>query len=383
MKNLTLILSISITFLLVGCWDYSEINDMDIPIGMAVDYISEPGGKTEYLITSEMISIQNKGAQSTLSSKLVEAKGNSLFEAVRKLIETNGKVAFWPHTKVIILGEDFARNGILPAIDYAMRDDEFRSDTNIVVAKGCRGKEILENKLKGVTMVSMKIEDALQYQNKVGTFEETDLWNFMDKLSLEGFAPIAPLAQMTSDDQKVAKIAGLAVFEHDSMIGSLTPEETVYYLFINNEIENQLMVIEYQRNGELIPLTLEIEGNKTTLEPQVTDGRVLMEIKVNCRAGIAEVDSSTNILKKEDLKEIEKVGEKFIEQNMKNLIRKVQSEYGVDIFGFGNTIQKVKKKDWDKLAKSWDDEFENLEVKTEVKLTIISSGLSNRTLEIR
>lgn len=139
---LTSILLISI-FLFVGCWNYREVDDINIVAGTAID----KGIHKEYMISIEILE-SSIGKESPTTSKLIVAEGESIFDAVRNAIAISGKKLYWSHNKILILSKEVAQEGITEVIDWFLRDVETRSDVYILVSKGTSAKEILEKKQK-------------------------------------------------------------------------------------------------------------------------------------------------------------------------------------------------------------------------------------------
>ena len=67
---------------------------------------------------------------------------------------------------------------------------------------------------------------------------------------------------------------------------------------------------------------------------------------------------------------------------MSKVVKKVQSKYKADIFGFGNLIYKNDPKTWEKLEKEWNTKyFPNLNVKIKTNLKISATGSLVKTIK--
>lgn len=67
-----------------------------------------------------------------------------------------------------------------------------------------------------------------------------------------------------------------------------------------------------------------------------------------------------------------------MEVNIESAVKKVQQEYGTDIFGFGIAFHHKYPKQWEKIKENWDEIFKNAEFQIEVKTSIIRTGLINK-----
>lgn len=380
-KTIIMILSILMSStILTSCWNYREINDVDIVTGLAVDWDSM---NKKYLLTYEIISTeQARGDAVRMDSKIIQNSSETLFGAVRKFVEKNGKVAYWAHTKVMIISRRAAERGIVPMLDYTMRDAEFRPDMNILISNENTASKILTIK-QGSRISSFKLEETIKVQDKVGSFQNVDLWNFTDKLSREGFSPVAPLVYLENKEGEIiTKVSGTAVFKEDKMIGVLDGEETKYYLFIDDEMKNQPLEIKHQVDDEEVNVSLEILKSNTKVKPINKDGKLVMDINIETDVSIAEIDGTANVIEEKERKELEKNTEKYIKQNVMRLINRVQDEYNSDIFGFGNIIKKKMPKEWKEIGKQWDKYFPQLKIEVNTKVNVTKSALTSEPIKI-
>lgn len=98
--------------------------------------------------------------------------------------------------------------------------------------------------------------------------------------------------------------------------------------------------------------------------------------------GIAEIDRAADVLEEKARKKLAKDTEKKIEENIKKLIKKVQTNYNSDIFGFGNSIKKNMPNEWKKICKEWDEYFPKLDVEVSSEVNITKSALLSKPHKI-
>jgi spore germination protein KC len=56
------------------------------------------------------------------------------------------------------------------------------------------------------------------------------------------------------------------------------------------------------------------------------------------------------------------------------VVKKVQGEFGSDIFGFGNMIYRKDPKLWKKLREDWSETFSGLSVEVSSKIEIVTTS---------
>ncbi|MBW4841404.1 MAG: hypothetical protein KZY74_18615 [Paenibacillaceae bacterium] len=135
--------SLTMIFVLSGCWNYREVDKMTTVAGIAIDKGEKEG---EIRLTVEVVDgLGGKDAMSIGSSR-ISLSGHTMFEIVRRMITESGNRLYWAHAKSIILSEEIARDGAAKVIDWYVRDSETRSDIHILVSGEETAEEVLSSK---------------------------------------------------------------------------------------------------------------------------------------------------------------------------------------------------------------------------------------------
>jgi spore germination protein KC len=118
-------LFIVIVPLLTGCWSRHEINDVAIVLGVALDKAENGKLRLALLIAvpkaSGGASGSSQGSSSTKSTFMASAEGESIMEAYRIIQEKVSREIFFAHGRVIIVGEELARDGVSSILDFFSR----------------------------------------------------------------------------------------------------------------------------------------------------------------------------------------------------------------------------------------------------------------------
>jgi spore germination protein KC len=178
------------------------------------------------------------------------------------------------------------------------------------------------------------------------------------------------------------KIGGVAVFKVDKMIGKLSEEEAEFFSFLNPKIKGGVLVINNGSHGNSVNVSLKVLSGKTTVKPIFANGNITMRINIIVDVTISEIGGSEDFIGKSKRVELEKSTENHIEQGISNLIRRVQDQYGSDIFGFGNAVKINMPDSWKNIKNNWDEEFKNLEFETDVSIKIKKSELTSKPIKV-
>ncbi len=364
-------------FTMSGCWNYREIEDFAIVTGIAVDKISNG-----YLVTTEIINIGG-GKNAVIETITISSEGITIFDAVRNGIKVTGKKLYHSHSKVFIISEEIAKEGVVPVLDWFGRDAEPRYDINLLVAKGKTAKDILEQKAYTEDVLSFELNDMIDAQKRLAVSPDIKQWNFLNDLSGKGIAAILPVVSLDIYDKKtVVKIEGTGIFKKDKMIGYLDGDETKMLLFIRNKIEGGLLIAKINEDKVETNISLEIFKNKTTLKPLLKTGSIVMEITTETEVAIGENGSTINYIDEEGREKLKRIFEEMMEEDIKKLIKKVQKEYRSDIFGFGRTLRINKPYYWKQVENRWDEIFPIIEVNVNSTVTIRNSAYQSKPIKV-
>jgi spore germination protein KC len=373
---LTLIIFIN-TIFTSGCWNYREIDKLAIVAGIAVD----KGTNGQYKITAEIVKISG-GKESKTTSETIAMEGKTMFDAIRNGISLTGKRLYWSHSKVVILSKEIASEGVIKVIDWYNRDSETREDAHLLISQGDSAEEIFSGQAATEDIKSFVLEEMIKNQESLSKAPIIQILQFNNNLEAEGISAIAPAVALKQIDGKISPhIMGTAIFKKDKLVGFLNGEETKDLIFIKNEVKGGLLIEGTQGNDVTTPVSLEIFKSKTKVTPVVDDKEIRINLSIYTAVAIDEIDGPENFIDDEGRKKLEQSAEKVLKERIEALIEKIQSEYDVDIFGFGAKLREDKIKVWNRVSSDWEETFKNLEVNVITKVHIQNSAMLSKPLE--
>ncbi|MFZ2538331.1 MAG: Ger(x)C family spore germination protein [Oscillospiraceae bacterium] len=379
-KIVILLIIISNIFLLSGCWNYSEIDKMSIVAGFAIDK-GENGQK--YNLSAELVNIQGGEKASAVSSKVLEASGNTIFDALRNMISINPQKLYIGHCKVIIVSEELAREGIIPVLDVFLRDHELRITNDVLIAKNVKAKEILLQKSETPTINSYNIDEMLHNSSmSLSKSTNVQVYQLVNTISTKGISSTLPAIKIEKINNKdVYKLDGIAIFLKDKLLGFLNDEESKDFLFIVNKIKGGTITTKIEDNKNLY-ISGEIFKSKTNVKHEYENTELSVNIETETIIAINDIGAYTNYADINEYIILEKQFKKQLQGDIKSLISKVQNDFGCDIFGFGKSINENDKALWEKYKSNWNETFKTLKVNVDSKIIIRSSGSAQRTIKI-
>lgn len=379
-KLILTILLVSITIISTGCWNYREINQLSIVSGMAIDK-GTSGNK--YKMTVEVMSFSAESNKTVSSSKIIEAQGHNIFDAARNMIKTSPKKLYWGHTLTIIVSEALAKEGIIDVLDWISRDQETRAEANILISKEVTAKEILMRTTGKPKPIAFDIYDSLKAQKSLSKAPKVEIYRFINTLGSEGISSTLPSISLFSDGSGVAyEISGTSIFKQDKLVGFLDGEETEYFLFTIDEVKGGLLLVKSKSTEDHPNISLEIQKSKTKVKPDVREDELIMKIHIDVQVALAEIGTHNFTIDERSLRALESKAEKQLEDHIKDLIKKVQTNYDSDIFGFGKCVKNEMPEFWRSESANWDEIFKNLAVDVEANIKIKNSALTSKPIKL-
>ena len=391
MKKCTFVLLI-LCLLLSGCWDRRELNEISITLAMAIDKVEDEYQLTAQVVIPSEVSMQTGTGRSTVT--LFQAKGETVYEAFRKMTIDSPRKIYPGHLQMLVIGEDLAREGIAESLELLSRDWELPSDFFVVVARDMMASEILNvnttlenipankmfNTLKtsenawsgtnGITLVELVADLVTEGKEAVltGIFVTGDQEIGSSKQNAES---IIPAARIQYDH--------LAVFKEDKLVGWLTERDSRGYNGITDSVQTTVAPISCPNGGKA---TIEVIKFKTDVKGIINNGNPKVDIKIKINGNIGEVQCRIDLTKPESIDELAKIYEDDLRENISQTIETAQKKYKTDVFGFGDAIHRSNPREWKKLKDQWDEKFSDLNVNIKIDVKLQRMGtLDNSFLE--
>lgn len=363
-------------FLLSGCWNYVEIDQVISVSGFAVD-VGQMGKKLH--LSAEIISVGATNKEE-LTVSVIETDSDTILEGIRNLMLLTSKKLYFGHCKVFVVGEEMAKKGIEEIIDLPIRDHEIRISMQLMIAKNGEGKDILCSEALSIPIVAYKLYDLTKVFNiSVGESLTPQLYKICNSIQTEGQSTVVPALELKKvEDKLMPELVGGAVFYKDKMRGYLDENEVKDLSILKNKLKTGVIKIKDPEKPEDFQL---FELNKIKANTKLEcDGEPKVKITVSSSANLAETQNSKDFM---DLKVIE-VTEAGFEEDTKEqyyaFIRTAQEELKCDVLGIGVMMQKEYPKVWEKYKDDWNKTFETLQIDIQCKMKITGSGTNNGTM---
>ncbi len=386
-----LLVLISLSLILTGCWGKRELNDIGIVTITGID--TGPDSK----IRVTVISVEPSGTSNALQKPPVNAwigtaEGTSLVDAMKNLRAYSSRDLMWFQNRVVVIGEDMAKKGVASILDTLSRDREVRFNSYFFVTKG-KASDLLQTPADTEENLSGHLDGLIKNSKKWDKACLTDLKDIMMSLAGEGKAMVMgclsniqvsrniistnarEYLSAGSGEKKINTILfeGSSIFKGDKLLCWLDGKETRGLNWIKSKANNALVTAEGQ--GDIKgSISFEARKAETKISPEIKNGKLTIRIESKVKGSLREQTEDNNIQNSEVLYKMENLFSNVIADEMKAVVEKMQRESSSDIFGFGDAVYRKYPKDWSELKNKWNDIFYGLKVIYDVKVEIKRFG---------
>ncbi|WP_199883970.1 Ger(x)C family spore germination protein [Anaerosinus massiliensis] len=389
-KTITLLTVVLLsTTLLTGCWNRRELNELGIVVAAAIEKDTE---SDQYILTAEIVrpaalSKDSGGSSMTKNAnELVTAQGATLFEAIRNMSKKFDRQPFFSHTKVLVIDEQVAREGITPVLHVWLNSEEIRPVLWFVISKGVPARRIL-SELHGIEGIQANYLASIIRDHDLNS--ETTAVNLLDvnaALGSDTINPIAgvmelseapPSSVIETNTGNGIKLLGTAVFKKDKLVGYLNGKESRGLNWIIGKVQSGVIQVPSSKGGLV---AIEIKNAEKQIRAEIKDGKYIFNIEVQEEGNIIEKQQRLDLNQLPYLNELNQQQQYVIEEEISQTIDKVQKEYGSDIFGFGKALYDAYPDEWEKVKNDWPTIFPSVEYTVKVDTKIRRLGLMQKPI---
>ncbi|HWQ75004.1 MAG TPA: Ger(x)C family spore germination protein [Syntrophomonas sp.] len=381
MAAVLLMLCMSAVFL-TGCWDSKTIEDQLILTGISMDVSDKPN---QISVTAQVANIkQGKagsgevGNEGSNESIVMKATGDSLMTCLTEIDRDSSQKLLFPHNQIRLFGIELAEKGIQKHLDLIMRDQKARFEVPLAIVDG-RGEEALTAKLSEMPISGIFLGGMFEDQAQISVQYRVRLIDFVQRLLDDAAAPVVPIIKVTGEGGKQEiKMAGMAVFHDDRMIGRLTNAETIGYILSFGDVKKcNIGVSDGSDSAGLHIAALDCK-KKVELRQ---DGGVRVALTINSVVEVGELHGFKGMEPPELLKHLENLAQKEIESKIMDCFL-IAQDLDADIFGFCTMVSKKYPKQWNEMKDRWSKVFSDIDLSVQVKARIRGTGQIVQSLEM-
>ncbi len=361
LKKISLILIIFLQLSLTACTEVIELSQKLVVQGIGIDK-SDIGCKVTFQILNVKQS-PDKDSGEQKEVQILKANGNTLVDAIENIRKQTGRDALLSQVLVLVIGDEMAKSGIRPFVDYFIRHHGLSPSIEVAVSKG-EAEEILRAQKGEEPISSEEILSVLQMGLNDNRKLNFNLGKFISSIESYEDAKVHYIEDKKDGEDSCLMANKVAVFKKDKFIGPLNEEETRGFLLIKGKIKKIVDIVELSDGSKVTYVTSNIKSDVKVFEEN-QELKLLVSTKAKTYVSESEIDIELD-------DRFDEIKEK-IETRMKNLIKtaleKTIYEYKADIIGISKRLSEIK----GKMLKLDEETYDNIKcsVSTKVELNLI------------
>lgn len=336
---------------LAGCWDYRELENRAIVVGLGIDEL--PPLRTQgremrmYQLVVQVVEPASEGSGGQMGGRSdgggMKQKGYTNFiietpsiaEGVEQIITRSDRVTNLAHLQLIALGEKVARKGINELYDFLSRFPQMRRHTEILVFNGSI-PDIFTTPSVSEPTPALHIAEMVNNVEKTMIMPKANLGT-VSKAVREKLPYITLYGSLDKKKQIVLNEA--AVFDDYKMRGVLSKKQIQVISILYGEIQRGLL--DFSCSGGKKIGTRVLFG-KTKVKPSVRNGKPHVTFQVEMETEMLEYQClGVTFDKPEQIKKLEKTLSDTMKKRLMDTVRELQAKYKADLFMLTTRLKNV------------------------------------------
>lgn len=383
---LLLLVFVPCAWLLSGCWDRTEVNDLAIITMAGLDLTddNEIELSAKVQLTSLPFSQQSQGSSESGGASINgaaiirTARGTTLAEALSELQLVISRRVFWGHTEVIVFGQKLAEQGIGGPVELILRHPEARERAKIFVSRGS-AKDILELNPTVEHSIADKLREMARLQTGLHiTFKE--MVQMLISQSQTAVLPYLNIEPAQKQQEAFPYIQGTAVFKGEKMVGTIDEQTTRGVMWARDELDQGTVTVTPK--GEEGFVSFQLLRSHTETIPFIDGERWGMKLRISTLDDILENTTQLDLSIPTHIDAMERELEEDIKRRVSTAIHQAQEELNADIFQFADCFYRKYPKVWEENKSRWSEIFPNLEIEYEAEAKITRPGMTGKSILI-
>lgn len=376
-----------------ACWSSKEIEDLSLYTGLALDKgepqtvereLEERGGSyLKHNKVTAMVQIVpeqafgnsgKKGETSKTHFYNMSGTGDSLLEIFRNFSIRKNHPIIGHHLKVIVISEKLVQQEkIRRLMDFTLHDNDIRPSCLIFLSEGRASDTLSTSNTEEIP--SFRIADMTHNRFRTSKVMKGITLSNLDALMHTKQSFVLQNVVETSGE---VEFSGAGIIKGDTghWIGNLDQVDVESIAWVKGDVQGG-SIKAYDQSNEAVAYEIKTVKSKITFK-ETDDEKYSFHVTIESTGRLSENwNDNEHSSKVAYFKELEKVFEERLTQMLNGLVHKMQTTYKVDVAGFGEWLSIEKPHIWKRIKDHWDEEFIQIPLTFDVKLTITDSGSFN------
>ncbi|NOU65016.1 Ger(x)C family spore germination protein [Paenibacillus sp. LMG 31461] len=352
MKKLGLLIIIAVhLFLLTGCWNSKDIQNMAYVTAVGLDF---ENGK--FITFVQILNFSGLAkSESTVVGKNIpvwvgKGAGFTVTEAFNEIYATSQLRVFWGHVKAIVCTERFLKNAekVKEAYDMLNRYREVRYNVLLYGTKESINDIFIQKSILNMSPIDSLLDAPFQVYSQRSFITPHEGLRIISEINEAGQSAMLPTISLdkqawTEDKQakSMFRIDGAFYYNHEKLLGWMSEHELEGFRWVQETLDRSSINIP---DTDKPVAALVLIKPKARIIPVIRDGDVYYTINLKINAYVDEIVKDTSI------QEMESMANQVIEDQIRKTYA-IGLKKKIDVLQLGERLYRNYPKKWHELDK--------------------------------
>ena len=348
--------------------DYKDVDKVMLVAGCSVD-----GKPNNLSIVTETVSGKG-GNDIKFDSYKTEIKAQDFTNLMINIDKLFGKYLSWSHMHTIVVGQDYAKNGIEELLNEMRCNNELRLNVCLLVSRDCPAKDIIMTKSYGDDIHSFALITDIKGNSRYKTYPNTSLYKVLRTLNKDGIDLLIPAITISdSSEEKEAVMDGCAVFSDAHLVNYISENETVIALLLLGDGNDSVVKVHTDKvNAEI-----QIRKDKAKIVTHLENNIPVFDISLDLAGEIVSKGNKESLLNETYETDMQDEILSYISDEVDKLVKNFNVNCKADILGLGYNLKNKYPEYWETVSDGWrTDVLPNVKINSNITLSIVGSGIT-------
>ena len=357
--------------------NYQELSQLQLIQTLGIDSRAPEGVR---------LSVASGADVSERAPAILSAEGRSVSEAMERLQKYSPRESlYFAHTQFLLLGEDCARSGVAPWLDYVQRLPQIRTDVELFLVRGAEAATLITGSGDGQYDVSDKLHALLRELEHQSGQQVFSCAEVSRRLAESGAALVHAVDAADSEGVVFSgggglsvRSAGYGVLRGDRLIGYLLGDAARAVGILEGTLSGGPLTIRAE-DGSLVTVCL--LGCETALHPRWgADGSLRgLRVETGLRAAVQELETPEAAARPDFTESLERSLSRRAEGWLRAALEFSQREQA-DFLGLGTRLRRAEPARFDAMPRPFAEALPALELELAVRAELLHGYASHAPL---
>ncbi|MBR0620568.1 Ger(x)C family spore germination protein [Bacillus pumilus] len=374
---LTLLMCISLIFM-PGCWDQNLLKNISLVLTSAVDQGEEDNAK--FSITYRKVQqsqSMEQGNTGSYSTTVLTTEAPTLRKARTNFSRIVDQKIDISKMRVMLIGDEFAQNRLLPYLDMFYRDPKSPLLANLAVVQGGSCVELINQLLKEKLIVSDYLNNLITTASQSSLVAPKNIQNVRSKMLQTGEDFTLPLLHFDQSKQLIS-VKGVALFDNEKKKGELYGQDAILLTVMDGKMGSYATFTKKVRSDmkskESNYITIQVTDSKRDIKIVNPDHRDLtFSLNYEFTTSVLEYPKD-NLDTDKNIEMLNKRLSAILTKEAEKVVAALQ-EANSDVLSLG---RKYRVRHYDEYMKmNWVTDYPKVKIIPKIKVNIKKTGITS------